>query len=63
MYMCVLHTMYKDFPKERYNTYAKSCNSNVYTKYPGATYRWHTLCIHSVYTVRNKWYNIDYKMV
>ena len=28
----------KDFPKERYNTYAKSCNSNLYTKYPGATY-------------------------
>ena len=21
----------KDFPKERYNTYAKSCNSNLYT--------------------------------
>ena len=31
-----MHT--KDFPKERYNTYAKSCNSNLYTKYPGATY-------------------------
>ena len=30
--------MAKDFPKERYNTYAKSCNSNLYTKYPGATY-------------------------
>ena len=28
----------KDFPKERYNTYAKSCNSNLYTKYPAATY-------------------------
>ena len=28
----------KDFPKERYNTYTKSCNSNLYTKYPGATY-------------------------
>ena len=28
----------KDFPKERYNTYAKSCNSNLYTKYPSATY-------------------------
>ena len=28
----------KDFPKKRYNTYAKSCNSNLYTKYPGATY-------------------------
>ena len=28
----------KDFPKERYNTYAKSCNSNLYTKYHGATY-------------------------
>ena len=24
----------KDFPKERYNTYAKSCNLNLYTKYP-----------------------------
>ena len=33
-----LHTNIKDFPKERYNTYAKSCNSNLYTKYPGATY-------------------------
>ena len=31
-------TVTKDFPKERYNTYAKSCNSNLYTKYPGATY-------------------------
>ena len=30
--------IYKDFPKERYNTYAKSCNSNLYTKYPSATY-------------------------
>ena len=30
--------MSKDFPNERYNTYAKSCNSNLYTKYPGATY-------------------------
>ena len=28
----------KDFTKERYNTYAKSCNSNLYTKYPSATY-------------------------
>ena len=28
----------KDFPKERYNNYTKSCNSNLYTKYPGATY-------------------------
>ena len=28
----------KDFSKERYNTYAKSCNSNLYTKYPSATY-------------------------
>ena len=28
----------KDFSKERYNTYAKSCNSNLYKKYPGATY-------------------------
>ena len=33
-----IYTIYKDFPKERYNTYAKSCNSNLYTKYPGATY-------------------------
>ena len=33
----ILNTI-KDFPKERYNTYAKSCNSNLYTKYPGATY-------------------------
>ena len=32
------HTYNKDFPKERYNTYAKSCNSNLYTKYPSATY-------------------------
>ena len=31
-------SMVKDFPNERYNTYAKSCNSNLYTKYPGATY-------------------------
>ena len=36
--MLILHTISKDFPKERYNTYAKSCNSNLYTKYPGATY-------------------------
>ena len=28
----------KDFPKERYNTHVKSCNSNLHTKYPGATY-------------------------
>ena len=33
-----LITNTKDFPKERYNTYAISCNSNLYTKYPGATY-------------------------
>ena len=33
-----IHSYIKDFPKERYNTYAKSCNSNLYTKYPGATY-------------------------
>ena len=33
-----IDSIYKDFPKERYNTYAKSCNSNLYTKYPGATY-------------------------
>ena len=32
------YTYTTDFPKERYNTYAKSCNSNLYTKYPGATY-------------------------
>ena len=32
------YSIVKDFPKERYNTYAKSCNSNLYTKYPGATY-------------------------
>ena len=36
----ILHTISKDFPKERYNTYAKSCNSNLYTKYPSATYSW-----------------------
>ena len=34
----VKYNIRKDFPKERYNTYAKSCNSNLYTKYPGATY-------------------------
>ena len=28
----------KEFPNERYNTYAKSCNSNLYTKYPSVTY-------------------------
>ena len=28
----------KDFSKERYITYAKSCNSNLYTKYVSATY-------------------------
>ena len=28
----------KDFSKERYKTYAKSCNSNLYTKYPSSTY-------------------------
>ena len=33
-----INSVVKDFPKERYNTYAKSCNSNLYTKYPGATY-------------------------
>ena len=33
-----IFSMHKDFPKERYNTYAKSCNSNLYTKYPSATY-------------------------
>ena len=25
--------LYKDFSKERYNTYAKSCNSKLYTKH------------------------------
>ena len=35
---CITNGITKDFPKERYNTYAKSCNSNLYTKYPGATY-------------------------
>ena len=30
--------MRKDFSKERYNTYAKSCNSNLYTTYPSTTY-------------------------
>ena len=34
----ISYRLTKDFPKERYNTYAKSCNSNLYTKYPGATY-------------------------
>ena len=29
-----MNSMYKDFSKERYNTSAKSCNSNLYTKYP-----------------------------
>ena len=38
VYIQTIHTNTKDFPKERYNTYAKSCNSNLYTKYPGATY-------------------------
>ena len=38
LYYEPLQTIDKDFPKERYNTYAKSCNSNLYTKYPGATY-------------------------
>ena len=33
-----IYNSIKDFPKERYNTYAKSCNSNLYTKYPSATY-------------------------
>ena len=36
--MYVLNSISKDFPKERYKTYAKSCNSNLYTKYPSATY-------------------------
>ena len=34
----IIYTIIKDFPKERYNTYAKLCNSNLYTKYPSATY-------------------------
>ena len=38
VYMYIFYGIYKDFPKERYNTYAKSCISNLYTKYPGATY-------------------------
>ena len=36
-----MYTIYynsKDFSKEIYNTYAKSCNANLYTKYPGTTY-------------------------
>ena len=33
-----VYSVCKDFPKERYNTYAKSCNSNLYIKYPVATY-------------------------
>ena len=33
-----MYTIIKDFPKERYNTYVKSCYSNLYTKYPSATY-------------------------
>ena len=33
-----VNSIIKDFPKERYNTYAQSCNSNLYTKYPSATY-------------------------
>ena len=37
-YHIICYSITKDFPKERYNTYAKSCNSNFYTKYPGATY-------------------------
>ena len=38
VFNCIRYIATKDFPKERYNTYAKSCNSNLYTKYPGATY-------------------------
>ena len=37
-YEIKIYVITKDFPKERFNTYAKSCNSNLYTKYPGATY-------------------------
>ena len=38
IYSRVFYMYSKDFPKEIYNTYAKSCNSNWYTKYPSATY-------------------------
>ena len=39
IYTYIYYIIYtNDFSKERYNTYAKSCNSNLYTKYPGATY-------------------------
>ena len=38
LYCLKIYNTSKDFPKERYNTYAKSGNSNLYTKYPGATY-------------------------
>ena len=34
----IFHILTKDFPKERYNIYANSCNSNLYTKYPSTTY-------------------------
>ena len=33
-----MYTIIKDFPKEKYNTYSKLCYSNLYTKYPSATY-------------------------
>ena len=48
-----LKTIVKDFPKERYNTYAKSCNSNLYKKYPGATYSGLLLGICVVYNVNS----------
>ena len=31
-FQIIVFTIIKDFPKKRYNTYAKSCNSNFYTK-------------------------------
>ena len=30
----IKYTYVNDFSKERYNTYAKLCNSKLYTKYP-----------------------------
>ena len=38
IYEHFIQIVIKDVQKERYNTYAKSCNSNLYTKYPDATY-------------------------
>ena len=37
-YIIYVQCISKDFSKERYNTHAKSCNSNLYTKYPSTTY-------------------------